>query len=66
MHVVDSCVLQQTVNLKEVVHSRTSKVFKDCCYFVLVKDLGSAFGGEGRKDEDRFEQNMSFCCLNDG
>lgn len=32
---------------------------------MLVKALGSGFGGEVRKDEDRFEQNVSFYCLND-
>lgn len=68
MHIGDSNVLEQIVNLKEVVHSRISKVFKDCCNlrdFVLVEALGSAFGGEGRKGEDRFEQNTRFHCLND-
>lgn len=44
-------------------------MFKDCVVnlrdFVLVKALASAFGGEGTKDEDRFEQNMRFYCLND-
>lgn len=30
MHIVDSYVLEQIVTLKEVGHSRTSKVFKDC------------------------------------
>lgn len=32
---------------------------------MLVKALGSAFDSEARMDEDRFEQNMSFYCLND-
>lgn len=67
MHIGDSYVLEQIVNLKEVVHSRISKMFKNYCNlrgFVLVEALGSAFGGEERKDEDRFEQNTSFHYLN--
>lgn len=31
---------------------------------MLVKALGSAFGGEDKEDEDRFEQN-EFLYLND-
>lgn len=32
---------------------------------MLVEALGSVFGDEVRKDEDRLEQNVSFYCLND-
>lgn len=32
---------------------------------MLVKALGSAFGDEGTKDENIFEQKMHFYCLND-